>query len=192
MSEKSWRDDVVIRKQVSVLGIVVAALVSGSLVFLIIVCMVPGQGRSDEGLSVLTTIALGVAAACILMRLIVPGVVVSTARRNILRGQYNPGMRTAGAQREQLDAFFRRTGDAGRLMIVYMVTTVLAAAILEWAIFLLLIVYLIDHQAVTLTVAIAILVALAAHVPWRARVFAWIDGQLRRLEEQRRFGPPRD
>jgi hypothetical protein len=188
MSDATWREDVA--RQVRTLKIIVAALVLGPLVFLIIVCSMPGHEPAEAGFPVLTTIALAVAGLCVIMRLVVPGVVASAARRKILRGQYNPGARSAGAQRRQLEAFFRRTGDAGRLMIVYMTSTILAGAILEWAVFLLLVVYLVDRQALSLAAAIAILVAIAAHVPWQTRVFAWIEGQLRRLEHQRQFDPP--
>jgi uncharacterized membrane protein len=91
-----------------------------------------------------------------------------------------------------LESFFQRTGDAGRLMIVYMTTTIMAGAILEGAVFLLLVAYMVEQQVVSLAVAVAILAALAAHVPWQSRVFAWIDGQLRRLDEERQSNPRRD
>jgi hypothetical protein len=193
MSEKSWQDDV--GRQVRTLQIIVAAIVSGVLMFLFIACLVAGAPR--EGRSVLSTIALAVAAILVVLRLIVPAVIASRSRRKILRGQYSPGLGVASpavaeAKRQHLETFFRRTGDAGRLMIVYMTNTIMAAAILEGAAFLLLVAYLVDHQAVTLAVAIALLVAIAAHMPWRARVFAWIEEQLRWLEEQRQFGPRRD
>jgi hypothetical protein len=188
VSDAPWRD--VLAKQVRVLQLVVAAMISGILMFLIVVCLTAGHGPAQEEHPIVTTIALAMAALCVILRLIVPDVVVSAARRKILRGEYNPGASaTWAAKRQALEAFFRRTGDAGRLMAVYMTTTVLAGAILEGAAFLLLVAYLVDRQAVSLAVAIAILVALAAHMPWRARVFAWIDRELGHLEQQRQFDP---
>lgn len=186
MSERSWQADVA--RQVRTLRAIVAALVLGPSVFLMAVLMASsGEGRAQGGPSVLTWVALAVAGLCVVLRLALPGAVVSSARRRILRGQYDPGARATGARRRQLETFFQRTGDAGRLMIVYMTTTLLSGAILEWAAFFLLVVYMIDPQVLSLGVAAALILAIAAHLPWQARVFAWMDGQLRRLEEERQF-----
>ena len=191
MSERSWQNDV--GRQVRTLRTIVVALVLGPSAFLMIVLMASlGEGRAQSGPSVLTWVALAVSGLCVVLRLIVPGAVVASARRRILRGQYDPATRATGARRRQLEAFFQRTGDAGRLMIVYMTTTILAGAILEWATFFLLVVYMIDRQVLSLVVAIALILAIAAHLPWRARVFAWMEGQLRRLKEERHFNPPRE
>jgi ABC-type protease/lipase transport system fused ATPase/permease subunit len=187
MSERPWQDDV--GRQVRTLRTIVVALLLGPSVFLAVVLLARlGEARAQGGPSVLTWVALAAAGLCVLLRLIVPGAVVSAARRRLLRGQYDPAARAAGARRRQLHAFFQRTGDAGRLMIVYMTATLLAAAILEWAAFFLVVVYMIDPQVLSLAVAVALILAMAAQFPWRARVFSWIEGQLRRLEEERQFG----
>jgi len=191
MSERSWQDDV--GRQVRTLRTIVVALVLGPSVFLMIVLMASlGAPRAESGPSALTWVALAVAGLCVVLRLIVPGAVAASARRRILRGQYDPAARATGARRRQLEAFFQRTGDAGRLMIVYMTTTILAGAILEWATFFLLVVCMIDRQVLSLVVAVALILAIASHLPWRARVFAWMEGQLRRLDEERQFNPPRE
>jgi hypothetical protein len=191
MSERSWQDDV--GRQVRTLRTIVVALVLGPSVFLMIVLMASlGAPRAQSGPSALTWVALAVAGLCVVLRLIVPGAVVASARRRILRGQYDPAARATGARRRQLEAFFQRTGDAGRLMIVYMTTTILAGAILEWATFFLLVVCMIDRQVLSLVVAVALILAIAALLPWRSRVFAWMESQLRRLDEERQFNPPRE
>jgi hypothetical protein len=191
MSERSWQDDV--GRQVRTLRTIVVALVLGPSVFLMIVLMASlGAPRAESGPSALTWVALAVAGLCVVLRLIVPGAVAASARRRILRGQYDPAARATGARRRQLEAFFQRTGDAGRLMIVYMTTTILAGAILEWATFFLLVVCMIDRQVLSLVVAVALILAIAALLPWRSRVFAWMESQLRRLKEERQFNPPRE
>ena len=189
MSERSWQDDV--GRQVRTLRTIVVALVLGPSVFLMIVLLASmGEARAQGGPSMLTWIALGAAGSCLVLRLVVPGAVVSSARRKILRGQYDPAARATGTRRRQLDVFFQRTGDAGRLMIVYMTATLLAAAILEWAAFLLLVAHMIDRHVLTLAAAVAFILAIAAQFPWPGRVFSWIEGQLRRLEHERQFGQP--
>lgn len=191
MRERPWQDDV--GRQVRTLAIIVAALVSGPLTFLAVVLVIRGGDKAPQGgMPWFTYTALAVAGVCVLMRLTIPPGIVAGARRKILSGQYNPAARVTGPHRRQLEAFFARTGDAGRLIIVYMTTTILGAATLEGAVLLLLIAHLIDGQVVTLACAAGILLALAAHFPWRARVFLWIEGQLRRLDEERQFNRPRD
>ena len=192
MSERPWQNDV--GRQVRALRIIVAALVGGVLLFFLVVLVSSpfAAGKAEAERPVITWIALAFAGLSVVLRLVVPGAVVSSARRKILRGEYDPARRASGDRRQQLDAFFQRTGDAGRLMIVYMSTTILAAAILEWAAFFLLVAYMVERHIPGLVVAVALALAIAAHMPSRARVFAWIEGQLRRLDEARQFRRPSD
>ncbi len=84
-------------------------------------------------------------------------------------------------------AFIERTGDAGRLMCVYQIRTIVASALLEGVAFFAIIVYLLTQSMVGLLVAVALILALSLHIPTRSGVVNWVENQLHLIEQERQF-----
>ena len=169
---------------VRTLQIIVAAMVAGCCAFMAVLLVVVGVPGNPPRTSDVAYVMLAVAAAMVLARVIVPRIVVAQARRKIREGTWT-------APKSNLPAAFGDTvwqnSDAGKLAIVLMTQTIVAAAILEGATFLLLVTYLIEHSPLCLGLAVVLLVALAAHFPTVSSCSTWIDEQLRLLDEERAF-----
>jgi len=185
-----------IARQVRIPQIIVGALAAGPVFFLVIVIVLVQQGFSgttDIG-PILTYLAVAFAVLAVSARLIVPNLIVARARRGILSGTwhspqsvYSQSQHPQPAQ-EDLARFFEQTGDAGKLFYVFHTRTIVAAAILEGTAFFGLIAYLSEGSLVALVLAVAMIIAVAAHFPTRSGVLEWIEGQLRLLERERQFG----
>jgi len=68
---------------------------------------------------------------------------------------------------------------------VYQTTLIIKAAMVEGAIFLLLVMHMIERSPWTLAVAVAFLVILLLHMPTVPRVDEWIERQSLAVKEQR-------
>jgi hypothetical protein len=185
MNEIGWQEQV--SKRVWVLQVIVAALVAGCVFFLAVTLIVPGPGaeRAGEGRPLqVTWIALAFLAVMLVARCVFPTIVVRKGRRQIARGTFSlPQTREAPLQgpREELE----QMGDAGPLFMLYQTKTIIGAAMIEGITFFMLIAYLVERQAVVLGIAVALILAIAAHMPTRTAVIHWIEDQLRFVEEER-------
>ncbi len=185
MIDPQWREE--LGPVLRTLQIIVGALTAGSVVFLIIAMILAGGiAAAADNPPILTYTALGFAATILLVRAIVPNVIVATGRSQIAQGTWkSPGGHQANGA---FSAMLERMGDAGRLVIINQVRTIIAAALLEGATFLLLVAYLVEHSWISLSVAIMFILALAMHFPTRQRLVEWIENQLALLEQERQFG----
>ena len=185
MIDSPWREE--LGPAVRTLQIIVGALTAGSVVFLIVAIVLSGAIAVEAGNTpILTYVALGFAAMVLLARPIVSNIIVATGRSRIAKGTWQPpgGQQANRAMSELLE----RMGDAGKLVVINQVRTIVAGALLEGAAFLLLVVYLAEHSWISLAVAIVFILTLAMHFPTRQRLIAWIENQLAVLEQQRQFG----
>ena len=130
---------------------------------------------------------LQIIVAALVARCVFPTIVVRKGRRQIARGTFSlPQTREAPLQgpREELE----QMGDAGRLFVVYQTKIIIGAAMIEGVTFFMLIAYLVERQTVVLRIAVALILAVAAHLPTRSGVIHWIEDQLRFVEEERALG----
>lgn len=159
--------------------IIVAALVMGVVSFGVVVVSGIAGGQGGQG-NTLTLLAVGFAAADLVLCLLVPQLLAAAQRRKIAAGTW--GSTSAPSQGPAPDT------DTGKLAIVYQTKLIIGAAMLEGGCFLALLAYMLERQLPSLVVAGVLLLALLAHLPTYGRVEAWIEEQLRRVEEDRRFG----
>ena len=150
------------RKMVLTLQIIVAALFAGCLSFLLIVLLaVPGKiGGWELGLDKqpMTVVALVMAFGILAMRIIVPGVIAVQMLRPLF-------------QRESNDPAWED------LFRVYQTTLIIKAAMLEGAVFLLLVMHMVERSPWTLALAVVFLAMLLLHIPTPQRVDEWIERQ---------------
>jgi hypothetical protein len=163
---------------VRMLQIIVGAMTTGCIFFLIIVLLIAGgPDKSVNPSPVLTYVALVFAAAAVVARVIVPGIVAGQARRRIRQSQGD--LPTASTEPT------KQHSDADRLAHGFAVRTILAAAMLEGAAFLFLVAYMVERTPHSVVFAIILIVALAAHFPTASRAEGWIQHQIRLLDEER-------
>ena len=156
------------RKMVLTLQIIMAALVAGCLFFLLMVLAVPGKlGGWELGLDKqpMTVVALVMAFGILAVRIIVPGVITAQMLRPLFQRESNePGW----------EDLFR----------VYQTSLIIKAAMLEGAVFLLLVMHMIERSPWTLALAVVFLVLLLLHMPTPQRVDEWIERQSLAGKEQ--------
>jgi hypothetical protein len=187
MPDTAWREEV--GRRVVTQQIIVGGLVVGCIAFLAVAAVLVHRGIVEpnaELTQIMHLVLVLFLASVVAARLIVPGAIVARGRRKIAAGQWSPPQ---GSAQGDLAAFVERTGDAGRLLMVYQMRTIVAAAPLEGVAFFATIVFMLTQSIVALAVAVALIVALAFHVPSRSGVVHWVEEQLQQIERERHFGP---
>jgi hypothetical protein len=195
MLEPSCKEE--IARRVWILQIIVGSVLGGSVLFLVIATVVVREaangGAPADLARIYTYLTVGFAVIALAGSLIIPPVVVARARRRIVAGTWRlPQSRgqdpSSRALQETLAAFVERTGDAGRLFYVLLMSTSVGVAILEGGVVHALVMYVLARSPVALIIAIALIIGQAAQFPTRWKVFRWIDDQLRLVEQERQFG----
>lgn len=168
MDKTQWQDELTPLLRTS--QIVVAALVVGSATFAVIATVwaqdVAQSGNADTPL--LTILAFAFAAMAIAARIVVPWILTAIARRKLVAGTWKPPQGKPGYL--DLTGFLEKTGDAGKMAVVFQVRLIVASAILEGAAFFALITYLIEPWWPSLVLAIVLIVGLAIQMPTRGRL----------------------
>jgi hypothetical protein len=172
---------------VRTLQILVAAMSIGCILFLVIAILAADSlvGKQSESL-VVTSIALGYALASIPLRIVVPRIIVAQSRRKIREGRWPTAQETSTAIADNAPS---EIDDLGMLAQVLLTQTIIAAAILEGAIFFLLVAYLVERSPLSLMMAAVLIVAIAASMPTTRRCYEWIKTQKRLLDEERSLCP---
>ena len=173
---------------VRTLQIVIAAMAGGCLLFLAVVLAVRGGPVGFAEIPSFTLIVLGVAAAIVVARLFVPWLFVAQARRKIREGTWSfpkKGGAPANADPDNPKTIAQNLAQA------FLARTVLAAAMLEGATFLVLIAYMLEQSPLSLGAAVVLIVALLAHIPSSSGVARWIQDQMKLLDEERMLSPSR-
>ena len=189
-TENDWRGQ--IGPLLLTMRIVVLALTAGCLIFMAIVFVIvqPGQAPAADNNSppIVTYVALGFAGAAIVLRMIVPKIIESAAKKRIADGTWQGLVPIAGQQYAQNAELVERLGDAGKLLGVLYIRTIIGGAILEGSAFFALIVYLIEQSPLALAAAVVLIIGVALNFPTRSGTIHWIEDQLARIEQLRRFG----
>lgn len=184
MSDSKWQDELgpIVRS----LQIIVGSLIASCVVFLVIVLVTTGGKVAAGGQPLLRYMAVVFAVTALIARLVVPGILIASTRRKIIRGTWRQPQ--FPAFNPTLAAFLERTGDAGKLAMVFQTSSIVGAALLEGPAFFALIVYLVEQSPLSLILAGVLILGLATHLPTRSRVIHWIEDQLVLLQQERQLG----
>lgn len=183
MPDTSWHEEV--GSRVTSLKIIVGALLVGAAGFLTVAVVLVRLGilePSEELAWVMNLVLILFLAGDLTAWFVVPNMIVSQGRRKIAAGSWSL---PEGPQMANTASFIERTGDAGRLFVVYQTKTIVAAAILQSVGFFGIVVYMITSSMVGLVVAIVMTLGLAMHFPNRYGVIQWIENQLQLIEQER-------
>ena len=157
-----WRDR--LPAQLLTLRVIVAAMVSGCVVFAAIALVVAGGQLAEPGLFTYAALAMGLSA--VVARLVVLPAVDAAAVQRIA---------ASGAQAD----------DGIALLAQLQTRTIIGAALLEGPVFLLLVAFLAERSALALVAAGVVLLWLASQFPMHAGAANWIENQLLRVADER-------
>lgn len=156
--------------------IIVAALVMGVVTFAAVVVFFISRGPAAKG-SLLTLLAIVFAGATLVLGFVIPQLITAANRRKIAAGTW-----TSSPNQGLVP-----DSDTGKLALTYPAKMMVGAALFEGGCFFALVAYMLEGQPLSLGVAAVLLLCLLAHFPTLGRVEAWIEEQLRRVEDERRF-----
>jgi hypothetical protein len=174
MSTPDWREQ--LTPKVRILQIIVAALSFGCFSFLIIAVFVSQNLNKAIDQPTLTYIALLMAAIILGVWIFLPGIIVAQGRKNIQQTLLSRAKQVG--QNSVADKTEKENSKAQALMNLLQTKTIFACALLEGAVFFLLITYIMEHSMLSITAAIALLLLLMAQMPTIGRVTNWIENQL--------------
>jgi hypothetical protein len=137
---------------------------------------------------VLTYLGAAVSAFFLLARAAVPSVVTTQARRALAHGNLDKLPVLGGNFQPHLASLVERAGDTGRLAAVYGSQAIVGMALLEGCCFMNLVFFLLEHNPLSLGIALAILGLMAINFPTHERMVGWIDNQLRWARQRRELG----
>jgi hypothetical protein len=178
--------------------IIVGALISGVLVFLVVAVVVgplagvgadagaQPAGKLAQSVPILTYIALAVGAVCLSMSLIVPSLLAKQQRLAMAGGKSLPGQSPASTPAQRPEAV--GTAPTG-LSSVYLNQLIIGAAMNEGAAFFAGVAYLVEKNPIALAVALVLIAGLIARFPTASRVERWIEQQQEKLREDRLQSP---
>ena len=175
-----WNDDAA--KQARILGVIVAALVTGCLIFLLTTISIGQFGKPPDGpVPVMAYTVCGLLAMVAVLWVVIMKVIAAKARHEIVNGTYE----TFDPRQTAATAGDVAERDARYLLPVYQLKTIMSAAIFEGLGFFATIAYLIERNPISLGVAIAMIVGVAAHFPTQGRIVGWVQRQLEAVEVER-------
>ncbi len=154
------------------------ALATGVILFLVIVTVFLGARVQafEEGAMISFAMA-AIAVVAIFARLFVPGLVVNSSCQRIATGTFviNPG---------QSNTVLPDT-DEGKLLQVFLIKTIIGAAILEGGAFGNLVAFMLEGQIYSIVLAIICLLGVVVAFPTRSGLSEWLESRQRRLSEFR-------
>ncbi len=170
--------------------IIIGALVTGLVIFLVIVNVIdlglkPGAGgqgavAADSPLPIITYVAVAFAAVVLPMSFVVPALVAKQQRQAIAGGKLTAGTQVAPTPGNGSNA-------AGTLLsglpAAFLTQLVIGAAMDEGAAFFGLVAYLIEKNPIALVVGVVLIVGVIARFPTAGRVERWIEQQREKLRE---------
>lgn len=182
--QSSWREEIgpFVRTQ----QIIVLALTAGLLTFSAVAYFAASRGKAPAAgeLPILTLAALAFAVMAVSARLLVIQVLTRAQRTRIAAGKGVPDS-AADPRNEGMVQLHQRFGDAGLVIAVHQMRTILSAAILEGAGFFCLVAYMIEHSPWTLAMGLAVALAVCLHFPTQNGMIHWVEDELKRVDDAR-------
>jgi hypothetical protein len=178
MFDSNWRDQMPVR--IRVMQIIVGAMSFGCLSFLIIAIFVSQNINKAPDQSMLSYIALPIAAIVLCVWAILPVIVVSQGRKKIQQNLFSDAKQTSENSAD--DKMEIENSKAQMLIGLLQTKIIVASAILEGAVFFLLIFYMVEHSILCISAAVVLLALLVAQMPTSGRATYWVEDQLKLLD----------
>jgi uncharacterized membrane protein YqjE len=178
MFNNDWREQ--LPAKIRVTQIIVGALGFGCLSLLIIVLFVAHDPNKPTGQLIVSYFALLMAAINVCVWAVSPFIIVSQGRKNIQQklssNAKQPGENYTGDKMEI------ENSKAQMLIGLLQTKIIVSCAILEGAVFFLLIAYMIEHFTLCMSAAVVLLFLLVAQMPTSGRATYWVEDQLKLVD----------
>jgi hypothetical protein len=170
-----------IGQQAWILTIICAALAAGVLVFAGVAFVARGSMQdANAGQSLMvTTLAFAFVVLLAPVFLVVPRVMVSATRKELLRS-IRGAESAAGVSVDAMQDVL-----VPKLMAIYQAKKIVAAALLEGVAFFLTIAFMVEGHYAALAMAVILAIGILLHIPSKAGLTNWIDAQLDLLDRER-------
>ena len=156
--------------------IIVLACGGGVLMFAAYV-LLAAQPRANAGSNLISWVSVALAVAGVFAALLIGAIVAGSGLRRIADGTWASGRSQTPAPET----------DAGRVAAVYQTRAIIRVAFFEGPSFLGLFAYMTEGHLAGLIVAAVMLVGLLSQFPTPGRVAAWVETQLRWIEDTRQL-----
>ena len=161
-------------------------MVLGATALLVVGLVIPadlvGIERVETALPILTYLGVGCAVLALLALAVVPGLMTASGRASIAGGK---ARLAATGQLLGPESAKALGPQASRLCGLFAKVTIVRAAIAEGVAILAGVAFMVEGEATSLIVAIVLILALVLQLPTRARMAAWLEEQLRLIEQGR-------
>ena len=182
MSQSDWREQ--LPRQVRVLQVIIGAMCLGCFFFMMIAIFAMSQNaKGPTEQPMLTNIVLILSAMALGPWIVVPKILVSQGRKNISREQLaslKPLNEHSTGEKLEIENIV-----VPPLLKLLQTKTIVASAMLEGTIFLLLVAYMVEHSYLAISAAVALLVLLICQVPSTRWAEKWLDEQMILIDEER-------
>lgn len=171
-----------LRAMLTNMRIISAALISGVIVFLVVVLFVI-KSDPQPGSPLLTYIGLGFGALALVFAFVIPGLIGGSIKQALIDGK-----------RVDLPAQFKapeEVGIVGNLLFLFQTRLIIGYAFLEGAAFFNLVAYMIERQDVSLAVVGLLLAGMLVQFPSRGKLEGWLAAETRSIDEFRNLRPDR-
>jgi hypothetical protein len=170
------------RAMLTNMRIISAALISGVIVFLVVVLFVI-KSDPKPGSPLLTYMGLVFGALALVFAFIVPGLIGGSIKQALVDGK-----------RVDLPGQFKASpevGIIGNLLFLFQTRLIIGHAILEGAAFFNLVAYMLERQDVSLAIVGLLVGAMLVKFPTRGKVESWLADETRSIDELRSLRPDR-
>ena len=179
------------KKRVLHMQIIVGALIMGVAIFMA-TAIVIGQTRPPPTAAggappIFLYVGAGMIAMIFIARAVVLKAMIGNALRGIARGTWQPLQGRIPLPPDEA-AFLAQNGDAGKLLQLFRMKSIVGAALYETPAFFLIIAYIVERRVESLVLALVPLAALALQIPTATGVSHWVGEQLQAIEQMRRDG----
>ena len=178
MFDNDWREQ--LPAKIRVMQIIVGAMSFGCFCFLLIAILVSQNINKAPDQLILTYIALPIAAIILGVCAVSPVIIVSQGRKNIQQKLFSNANRVSENFTD--DKMRKENSKAQMLIALFQTKIFVASAILEGAVFFLLIAYMAEHSLLCISAAVVLLFLLIAQMPTTGRATYWIEDQLKLLD----------
>jgi hypothetical protein len=172
-----------IRKVARTLQIIVGALAGGALMFMAVVIFLVSQNppAAAPETPIITYVAYGLSVFSGIASLVVPSLISNRARQSLITG----GVSNWGLVKDLPNA--AELGDVAPLAAIYQTRTITSAALVQGAVFLACVAYLLEHQRPVLIAAGVLLLMIISKFPTVSGLESSIETDAATVQQMRQL-----
>jgi hypothetical protein len=160
--------------RVRTMQILISALVAGPLLFAVVAIVMSQERNVQPRAPILSYVQIGLSIILFIAHLVVRRLMVASGRKRISAGTWESGL---------LPKVPGDLDNQERMLVgLYQTQMIITAALLEGAVFALLVGFMVEGQAICLALAGLFLVRIVSLIPGRTRVERWIETQQEAIE----------